>query len=109
MAKIEFSESVKAFSEAFESSPEMQKEYAELEANYPGSIEIRENVVNDVLIPWAKSKGYEFTLNDLKRFEMLRYMRLHQDVEADLNEPDDDSHYWLINHGWTNDEEIFEK
>lgn len=95
------------FMNLFESSPELQTEYAEAEANYPGSLEIRETVVEEVLIPFADNLGFHFSLTDLRKYETRQYLCSHRDIEQDPDEPDDDSHYWLLEHGWTNDESVF--
>ena len=41
----------------------------EAEAMYPGSLEIREAVVEDVLLPVAKEYGLEFDIAELRAFE----------------------------------------
>lgn len=100
-------ENAEQFMTLFEQSEELQKQYYEREAAYPGSIEIREYVVEDVLIPFAAEQGFSFTLEDLRKYETRIKLRNHKDVEIDPNEPDDDTHYFLLDHGWTNDESKF--
>lgn len=102
-------ENVSAFMELFEASPELQTKYSAAEAAYPGSIEIRENVVEEVLLPFAKELGYEFTLSDLRKYETRQLLSKHRDVEIDPSEPDDDGSFFLLERGWTNDESVFEK
>ena len=97
-------ENVSSFMELFEKSSEVQQKYAEAEENYPGSLEIRENVVEEVLIPFARKLGFIFTLSDLRKFETRQLLDKHRDVEIDPSEPDDDRHFWLLEHGWTDDE-----
>lgn len=91
----------------FEASPELQTQYAEAEALYPGSLEIRETVAEEVLIPFAEERGFHFSLLDLRKYETRKLLRSHRDVEQDPDEPDDDARYWLLEHGWTNDETVF--
>ena len=100
-------EDVARFMDLFEASPELQADYAEAVENYPGSLEIRETVAEEVLIPFAENLGFRFSLGDLRRYEMGKYLRSHRDIEQDPNEPDEESHYWLLEHGWTNDESVF--
>lgn len=104
-----FSEDVRRFMELFDSSPELQTAYAEAEAGYPGSLEIRETVVEEVLLPFAKERGFDFTLTDLRKYETRLLLQTHRDVEQDPNEPDDEHRFFLLEHGWTNDESIFEE
>lgn len=99
-----FCEDVRKFMELYASSEKLQKEYAEAEAYYPGSLEIRETVVEEVLIPFAKRYGFDFTLNDLRKYETKVLLEMHRDVELNPEDPDDDRHFWLLEHGWTDDE-----
>lgn len=103
-----FSENVVKFFEIYEKDENLQKRLAEAEAAYPGSIEIREYVVEDVLLPVAKEMGLEFTLTDLRKYETKMKMQRNLDVEIDPNEPDVEYKYWLLDRGWTNDESIFQ-
>ena len=100
-------ENVKNFMDLYEASPEIRMEYAEAEAMYPGSTEIRENVVEYVLIPFAREHGFEFTLDDLRKYETMLKYTSHPDVEINPDEPDVEIHYWLLEHGWTDDEAKF--
>lgn len=103
-----FSENVVKFFEIYEKDENLQKRLAEAEAAYPGSLEIREYVVEDVLLPVAKEMGLEFTLSDLRKYETKMKMQRNLDVEIDPNEPDVEYKYWLLDRGWTNDESIFQ-
>lgn len=100
-------EDVIRFMDLFDASPELQCQYAEAEALYPGSLEIRDTLVEEVLIPFAEERGFHFFLSDLRKYETRKYLHSHRDVEQDPDMPDDDSHYWLLEHGWTNDESVF--
>ena len=53
------------FLKQYDSDPELRRKVADAEAAYPGSLEIREAVVEDVLIPIAEEMGLGFTLMDL--------------------------------------------
>ena len=60
---------VKDFMELFSKDSSLQAAYAEAEAAYPGSLEIREAVVEDVLLPLARRAGFVFTVEDLRNYE----------------------------------------
>ena len=45
------------FLKQYDSDPELRRKVADAEAAYPGSLEIREAVVEDVLIPIAEEMG----------------------------------------------------
>ena len=50
------------FLKQYDSDPELRRKVADAEAAYPGSLEIREAVVEDVLIPIAEEMGLGFIL-----------------------------------------------
>lgn len=80
------------------------------EAAYPGSLELREPLVEAVLLPVARELGLEFSIRELQDYETAHYARLHRDVELteeDLAAPDDETEYWLIHHGWSHDDSVF--
>lgn len=77
---------------------------------YPGSLEIREAVVEDVLLPFARDLGYDFTLEELRTFETrrkLRNARPDLPIEEDEEIDDDPARYWLLDHGWTYDTDLY--
>lgn len=103
-------ENVEKFFVLYHSDPELQKRVKEAEASYPGSLELREPLVEAVLLPVARELGLDFSIKELQDYETEHYARHHQDVELteeDLAAPDDDTEYWLIHRGWSNDESIF--
>lgn len=57
------------FLKQYDTDPELRKRVEDAEAAYPGSLEIRESVVEDVLIPIAEEMGLGFTLMDLYNYE----------------------------------------
>ena len=99
---------VKEFMELFKKDASLQKAFAEAEASYPGSLEIREAVVEDVLLPLARHAGFDFTVEDLRNYETGVYLRNHRDEEQDADAPDDETCYFLLEHGWTNDGAAFQ-
>ncbi len=103
-------ENVKKFFERYNFDPELQKRVKDAEAVYPGSLELREPLVEAVLLPVARELGLDFTVRELWEYETLHFARLHQDVELseeELAAPVDETEYWLINRGWANDEARF--
>ena len=84
-------ENVIKFFERYDADEALRSRVAEAEANYPGSLEIREALCEAVLLPIAQEIGLPFTLDDKW-----------------LAEPDDggDS-YWLLDRGWSDDEAKF--
>lgn len=99
------------FLELYNSDPELRERVANAEAMYPGSLEIREAVVEDVLIPIAEEMGLGFTLMDLFTYENNLKRARSRDVELteeDLAKEDEDIDYWLVDKGWENDEGCFE-
>ncbi len=79
------------------------------EESYPGSLEIREAVVEDVLLPFAAALGYDFTLEELRRYETRRKLRgARPDQSAgedeELEEP---ARFWLLDHGWSYDTDVY--
>ena len=49
------------FLQQYDSDPELRERVEQAEMMYPGSLEIRECVVEDVLIPIAREMGLDFT------------------------------------------------
>ena len=50
-----------------------------------------------------------FTLKELRNYELLKWGRQHQDRELTDDEmaADDETTYWLLDRGWSNDEAAF--
>ncbi len=102
-------ENVIKFFERYDADEALRSRVAEAEANYPGSLGIREALCEAVLLPIAQEIGLAFTLDDLRKYETRKKMaRATQDVDKWLAEPDDggDS-YWLLDRGWSDDEAKF--
>lgn len=100
-------ENVVKFFELYNSDPELRAKVQAAEDAYPGSIEIREYVVEDVLIPIAEEMGLGFTLLDLKKYEtrvQFQHSTGEGSVEGKIVER---PVYWLLDRGWQNDEAVF--
>lgn len=103
-------ENVEKFFALYNSDPALKKRVKDAEAAYPGSLELREPLVEAVLLPVARELGLEFSIRELQDYETAHYARLHRDVELteeDLAAPDDETEYWLIHHGWSYDDSVF--
>ena len=90
------------FLEQYDSDPELRKKVADAEAAYPGSLEIREAVVEDVLIPIAEEMGLGFTLMDLYTYERKLKNERSKNVELteeELAAEDVEYTYWLVDKG----------
>lgn len=76
---------------------------------YPGSIEVRESVVKNVLLPIAREEGLDFTVDDLRKYETRKKMKkaAMDNDEWLAMEDDGGDDFWLLDHGWSNDESRF--
>ncbi len=96
-------ENVKKFFEIYDSDPELRERLRRAEEKFPGSLEIRDGVVQHVLLPVAEEMGLPFTVMDLLVYETRLKAQRQQDVELteeELAAPIEDYSYWLIDHGW---------
>ena len=102
-------ENAAKFFELYNSDETLRARVAEAEANYPGSLELREALCQAVLLPIAQELGLGFTLDDLRKYETRKKMaRATQDPDERLAEPDDGGEsYWLLDRGWSDDEAKF--
>lgn len=76
---------------------------------YPGSLEVRESVVKNVLLPVAREEGLDFTVDDLRKYETRKKMKkaAMDNDEWLAMEDDGGDDFWLLDHGWSNDESRF--
>ena len=94
----------------YDNDPKLRQRVQDNVDMYPGSLEIRDALVEAVLLPVAEELGLPFTVVDLKVYEATRKNSKHKDVELSAEElaaEDDDYFYWLEDTGWTNDESCF--
>ena len=103
-------EHAEAFFESYRRDAALRERIRLAEACYPGSLEIREAVVEDVLLPIARELGFDFTLEELRTFETRRKLRnarpdlpIPEDEEID----DDPVPFWLLDRGWTYDTDVY--
>ena len=97
------------FFKRYDSDPQLRAQVKAAEDAYPGSLEIRDAVAEASIIPIAAQLGLPFDVKDLRAYETRQKMsRVKPDVEIPPDEPiDDGADYWLLDKGWTNDEDIF--
>ena len=74
-------ENVKKFFEIYDSDPELRERLRRAEEEFPGSLEIRDGVVQHVLLPVAEEMGLPFTVMDLLVYETRLKAQRQQDVE----------------------------
>lgn len=84
----------------------IQKRLSDALAAYPGSLEVREAVAENVLLPVAEELGLPFSLDELRTFETEKKLRsMKADVPIEEGEPiEGEEEYWLLDRGWEWDE-----
>ena len=104
-------EQAEAFFARYEEDEALRERLRQAEACYPGSLEIRESLVEAVLLPIAAELGLPFTVDELRAYETRKKLsRVKPDVPIEEGEEDEDADfegYWLLDRGWGNDEAIF--
>ncbi|MDO4973139.1 MAG: Nif11-like leader peptide family natural product precursor [Eubacteriales bacterium] len=103
-------EQAEAFFERYAADAALREQLRQAEECYPGSLEIREAVVEDVLLPAAHALGYNFTLEELRTYETrvkLRNARPDLPIPEDEEIDDDPHRFWLLDHGWTYDTDVY--
>ena len=107
------SENVPLFFARVEAEPALKARLAEAVAAYPGSLELRESLVEAVLLPIAEAEGLPFTLSELRAYETrLKLSRVKPDVPIEEGSEDEDADfegYWLLDRGWENDVSAFKR
>ena len=86
----------------------LRQRVLDAEAMYPGSLEIREAVVEDVLLPIAAELGLPFSLSDLRAFETRHKLKNAPKADEPIREGEaieDPVDYWLLDKGWSYDYE----
>jgi len=106
-------ENVSKFFEQYDSDPALRARVEEAVACYPGSLEIRESLVEAVLLPIAAELDLPFTIDELRAYETRKKLsRIKPDVQIEEGDEDEDADfegYWLLDRGWENDESVFKK
>ena len=103
-------ENVQRLFELYERDADLRERIAAAERAYPGSLEIRDAVASDIILPIAAELGLPFTLMELRVYETKKKVSGHPDVELteeDLKRPDDSGVFFLIDRGWSYDKDLF--
>lgn len=102
---------VEKFFEIYNADEALRRRVAEAEAAYPGSLEIRESVVEEVLLPFAAELGLPFTVKELRGYELkLKLQRARPDAPfAEDEEIEEQASYWLLDRGWEINEEDYKR
>lgn len=102
-------ENVAKFFELYMSDEVLRQRVADAEAAYPGSLEIRDALVEAVLLPIAAEYGLGFTVKDLRAYETKLKMERFRDGEngGEIDLAKSEIPYWLVDRGWTYDEANF--
>ena len=102
-------ENVVKFFELYDNDEALRKRIEDAEAAYPGSLEIRDAVIEAVLLPVAQELGLPFTLRDLRVYESVMSAKRCPDeemTEKELSESGEYS-YWFNGRGWSYDKNMF--
>ena len=102
---------VERFFERYNSEEALRRRVAEAEAAYPGSLEVRESVVEAVLLPVAEELGLPFTVKDLRGYELKLKLKNARPDEpfAEDEEIEEQPSYWLLDRGWEINEDDYKR
>ncbi len=103
-------DNVSKFFEIYDSDAELQKRVAAAVENYPGSLEMREFLVEDVLLPIAEELGTPFTVTELMGYEAKLKAARQEEIASHGAEEGyqvPEYSYWLLDRGWSNEESKF--
>ena len=101
---------VNKFFKIYNSDEALRERIRIAEENYPGSLEIRESLVQDILIPVAEEMGLPFTVMDLFVYEsrLKASRQTDEEIPEDAEPlPEEQCRYWLVDRGWKSDEATF--
>lgn len=96
-----------SFFERYKTDKALRERVQEAVMSYPGSLEIREALVEYAILPIAREMGLEFSVSDLRAYETrVKMGRLNQSDEEYFAGIEDEEGFWLLDNGWEYDEEI---
>lgn len=96
-----------AFFERYKTDEALRERVREAVDAYPGSLEIREALVEAALLPIARELGLEFTIAELRAYETrVKMSRLNKSDEEYFASIEDEEGFWLLDNGWDYDEDI---
>ena len=100
-------ENAETFFERYKTDEALRARVREATDAYPGSLEIREALVESVLLPIARELGLDFTVGELRAYETrVKMSRLNQSDEEYFASVEDTEGFWLLDNGWDYDEEV---
>ncbi len=100
-------ENAATFFERYKHDDELRAQVREAMDAYPGSLEIREPLVENVLLPIARALGLDFTVAELRAYETkVKMSRLSQSDEEYFAQIEDEEGFWLLDNGWDYDEDV---
>ena len=100
-------ENAAAFFERYKHDDALRTQVREALEGYPGSLEIREALVESVLLPIARALELDFTVEELRAYETRQKMaRLAMSDEEYFASAEDEEGFWLLDNGWDYDEGV---
>ena len=100
-------ENAAAFFERYRTDEALRARVAEAVNAYPGSLEIREALVDAALLPVAREIGLDFTVAELRAYETrVKMSRLGMSDEEYFAGIEDEEGFWLLDNGWEYDEDV---
>jgi len=100
------SENVIRFFELYDSDSSLRERIENEIAMYPGSLEIREALCEDVLLPIADELNLPFSIDELRAYETKKLLDERKEELSGAEVPEAHE-YWLLNRGWENNEAAF--
>lgn len=103
-------DNVSKFFEIYDSDEALQDRIQTALQNYPGSLEMREFLVEDILLPVAEELGTPFTVTELMGYEAKLKAARQEEIAshgADEGYQVPEYSYWLLDRGWSNEESKF--
>lgn len=104
-------ENVVKFFDIYNNDPSLRQRIKDAEDMYPGSLEIRDAVVQAILLPVAEEMGLPFTLRDLRAYEAKMSVQRCPDEEMTPEELENDEEYtyFFTGRGWSYDTNLFKE
>lgn len=100
-------ENAAAFFERYRTDEALRARVAEAVNAYPGSLEIREALVEAALLPVAREIGLDFTVAELRAYETrVKMSHLGMSDEEYFAGIEDEEGFWLLDNGWEYDEDV---
>ena len=95
------------FFERYKGDEALRERVREAVGAYPGSLEIREALVENVLLPIARELELDFSVDELRAYETrVKMGRLNQNDEEYFAAIEDEEGFWLLDNGWEYDEDV---